>query len=376
MATKFSRIIKHSRYICDFYKKELFSYLDCSKCIQKHHEFSENIVCEEIRLRTNPERNVALPKNYKFKPVNFAGKRILIERTDRGLGDLLTITIAIRELKKNFPSAHVVFRVPSYYKPILENNPYIDGIIGLNEDIKKDIFIPYSNPCPAGVYEHTHNRNIFRSRIDVFCEYLGFSPTDKTPVFCLTNKEKKEGQEFFRKRGLSDKKKIGIALAAGEIWVNWTRKGNLELIKLLIKKGYVPVIFTMESQEPMNIKGAIDIHGESIRCSASIFNYCNIAITQDGGMLHMAAALGIPQICLLGPTDPKYRVAMYKGGHWIVKHEEICPLGYDNDAFCWYYPLCSVDKQHPDGKTDIIPPCLMAIEAKEVFKKIEEILNG
>ena len=269
--------------------------------------------------------------------------------------------------------------MPQHYRPLLENNLYIDDIIGLNEDVKKDIFISYSNLCPAGVYEHHHNRSIFKSRIDIFCEYLGFNPIDKTPVFCLKDEEIKQGVEFFSNLGVqkkpSVKKKVGIALSAAEIWVSWTREGNLDLIKLLVKKGYVPVIFTMESQSPVNIEGVINVHGKPIREMASIFKDCDIAVTQDGGMMHMAAALGIPQICLLGPTDPKYRVAMYKDAHWIVKHKGICPLKYDNNKFCWYYSKCTVDEQNPNGKTDVIPPCLKKIKAKDVFKKIKEVLN-
>lgn len=367
--TKLSEITK--QYICDFHKKELFSHIDCLKCNQPHHNFPKCIACNHIKLKTDPIHNVVLPKDYKFEPLNFEGKRLLIERTDRGLGDLLTITVAVKELKRQFPSVYVIFKVPRHYRPVLENNPDIDKIINLDEDIENDVFVSYSKPCPAGVYEHYHNRDIFKSRVDIFCEHLGFSTTDKTPVFCLRDKEKEEGRDFFRK---CTKKKVGVALAAGEIWVSWTRKGNLELIKLLIKKGYVPVVFTMDSQEPVNIEGAIDVHGKPIRYMAAIFNCCDIAITQDGGMLHLAAALGVPQICLFGPTNPKCRITMYKRGYFIVRHKGICPLKYGDDKFCWYYNECTVDKQYPQGRTDIIPPCLKAIEAKTVLEKIEEII--
>lgn len=343
-----------------------------SKCMEM---ITPQAVLEKVKkiLKRNNSIITKLPEDHKF---NFEGKRLLIERTDRGLGDLLTITVVVRELKKQFPSCYVIFKVPSYYKPILENNPYIDDIIGLGENIEKDIFVSYSRPCPAGVYEHYHNRSIFKSRIDIFCEYLGFNPTDKTPVFHLRDEEIKQGMEFFEKYGASSKKKVGIALVAGEIWVSWTREGNLELIKLLIKKGYVPVIFTMESQEPMNIKGAIDVHNEPIRKMASIFKNCDVAITQDGGMSHLAGALKIPQIGLFGPTNPKYRISMYDKAHWIVSHKDICPLGYDNDKFCWYYSECTVSKDCPNGRTDVIPSCLRAIKAKEVLGKIEEVFNA
>ncbi len=316
-------------------------------------------------------KGILVKKPKRYSRVDYTGKTILIERIDKGLGDILTITVGIKELKRQFPSCYVIFKVPAHYKPLLENNPYIDEIIDLEEEAEKDIFVSYSRLCPAGVYEHHHNRNIFKSRVDIFCDHLGFKPKDKTPVFCLTDKEIKQGAKFLKKA--AKKKKVGIALSAAEIWVSWTREGNLSLIKLLIKKGYVPVVFTMKNQSPVKIKGAINVHGQSIRKMAAIYKNCDIAVTQDGGMLHMAAALGVPQVCLLGPTDPKYRVSMYKDAHWIVKHKKICPLKYDDHNFCWYYSECTVDKQYPQGNTEIIPPCLKAIKAEDVLKKIEII---
>ena len=393
MVNKTNNILEHfCQYLCDFHKKELRSHLDCLNCSQPHQEFSIYISCIHIKSKIDPKSNVILLKNFELefgdfvkrdsggdkysnsKPFTFEGKKILIERTGGGLGDLLTITVAIKELKRRFPSAYIIFKVSPQYKPVLEHNPYIDDIIDLDQNIERDIFISYSDPCPAGMYESSHNRNIFKSRIDIFSEYLGLSPKDKTPVFCLTDEEKNQGLKFFEECGALAKKRIGIAMFAAEIWKSWTREGNLKLINMLVERNYVPVVFTMQSQEMVNIKGVIDVHDEPIRKVASILKYCDIIITQDGGMLHLAGALEVPQICLLGPTDPKYRVKMYKGGHWIVRHNGICPLKYNDNKFCWYYSQCTVDEHHKDGRTDIVPPCLKAIKAEEVLHKIEKII--
>lgn len=394
MVNKTNNILEHfCQYFCDFHKKELHSHLDCLNCSQPHQEFPIYISCVHIKSKIDSKNNVILLRNFELefggfvkgdsdngkyskpKPFTFEGKKILIERTGGGLGDLLTITVAVKELKRKFPSVYVIFKVSPQYKPVLEHNPYIDSIIELDHNIERDICISYSDPCPAGMYESSHNRNIFKSRIDIFSEYLGLSPKDKKPIFCLTDEEKNQGLKFFEECGALARKKIGIAMTAAEIWKSWTREGNLKLISMLVEKGYVPVVFTMQSQEPVNnIKGVINVHNEPIRKVASILKCCDIAITQDGGMLHLAAALEVPQICLLGPTDPKYRVRMYKGGYWIVRHNEVCPLKYNNDKFCWYYSECTVNEEYKNGRTDIVPPCLKAITAEEVLKKIERII--
>ena len=60
-------------------------------------------------------------------------KRILLSRTDR-MGDLILTTSVIEVVREYFPDAYICFLASSKLMPIIKDNPYIDGIVGLDKD--------------------------------------------------------------------------------------------------------------------------------------------------------------------------------------------------------------------------------------------------
>lgn len=66
--------------------------------------------------------------------------KILIVRTDR-IGDVVLTLPLAGVLKKYFPGSKISFLVRSYTKPIVENNPWIDEVITINQNNgKAEIF--------------------------------------------------------------------------------------------------------------------------------------------------------------------------------------------------------------------------------------------
>ena len=64
-------------------------------------------------------------------------KRILIVRTDR-VGDVVTITPVIRELRRTFPDAYIATLTQTNTSEIFLNNQHLDEI--LIDDLKKNTF--------------------------------------------------------------------------------------------------------------------------------------------------------------------------------------------------------------------------------------------
>ena len=360
---------KHVIFWCDYFKKDLFRYQDCLNCPMPHEVFSEYISCRHIVWKHKREVNTILPKDpSKFPPFDLDNKTVLIYRGGGGLGDLLMITVAVKLLKEEFPSSTIIFQVAPQYIPVLENNPYIDKIIDLKTEIKTDFKIDFSNPCPAASYEAEHNPKIKKHRIDLFCEWVRIKPEGDNPVFVLTEDELAEGKEFLEWEDFSvNAWRVGIALRAGEAWRSWPMNFNLELIDLLLKNDITPVVFDNDSRMAVNKEGVANVCGKPIRFAASVLKFCDLLVTPDGGLAHLAGALDVPILGLFGPTDPMYRISTYENAYWIVKHEKICPYGYKDNSFDWYYPKCVGTKDYPI--------CLRAIKPEEVMEKIKEILK-
>jgi len=332
-----------------------------------HQVFPEYISCPHIVWKHKREINTILPKDPSmYPPFDLDNKTVLIYRGGGGLGDLLMITVAVKLLKQTYPTSTLIFQVAPQYMPVLENNPYIDKIIDLKTKIKTDFKIDFSNPCPAASYEVKHNPKIKKHRIDLFCEWVKVKPEEKdNPVFVFTEDELIEAYKFLQKQNASEMWKVGIALRAGEVWRSWPINYNLQLIDLLLQNNITPVIFDNEEKMAINKKSVINICGKSIRFAASILKFCDLLVTPDGGLAHLAGALDVPILGLFGPTDPIYRISTYKAT-WIVKPES-CPY---KKMPCWYYPpkYC--------GGTEKEPICLRVIKPEEVFYEIRNRLRS
>jgi len=63
----------------------------------------------------------------------------------------------------------------------------------------------------------------------------------------------------------------------------------------------------------------IDATGQTrLRQLSALLMRCRLAITNDSGPMHLAAALGVPIVAIFGPTDPR-RVGPYGEGHRVIR---------------------------------------------------------
>ncbi len=329
---------KPLRHWCKYYGSEILRYEDCFACPHPHQVFSNYISCHNITNKYDRTVNIILPKDSFGTPaIDFDNKTILIHRGGGGLGDLLMITIAVKALKRKYPNSTIIFQAAPQYIPVLENNIYINKVIGLNTDLKSDIKIDLSNPCPAMNYEARHSPEIKKHRIDIFCDFFQITSTNKKPVFVLTQDEVKYAKEFLYQRGFLGKKKIGIALRSNELKRDWPRQYNLQLIDLLIKNGFSPVIFDAEADNAVYKNNVLNICGLNIRFVASILNFCNLLICPDCGLAHLAGALDIKILGLFGPTVPELRLSTYNAD-WIWLKDACKKKGM---SWLWEIFLCT-----------------------------------
>ncbi len=71
-----------------------------------------------------------MTKSIDLKP----GERILVSRTDR-IGDLTLAIPVMESLKARYPECHVDAIASDYAAPVLENNPSIDNVISVNNNL-------------------------------------------------------------------------------------------------------------------------------------------------------------------------------------------------------------------------------------------------
>ena len=107
---------------------------------------------------------------------------------------------------------------------------------------------------------------------------------------------------------------------------------------------------------------AINYSGKtSIEKLIGILTKCKVVITNEGGMLHMAAGLGIKTVSIFGPVDEATYGPYPKSANHIILSKKDVPCRPCYKKF--KYNDCSERR------------CLDAITVDEVFQAAEEVLK-
>jgi len=150
---------------------------------------------------------------------------------------------------------------------------------------------------------------------------IGIQPKSYNLELILSQTAKRKSGDILREHGISDKDLIiGIAAGAGASWgqdaslKHWPAISFGKLADRLINDLGAKVILLGDASEehisdmiisamhnrPINLTGKTDLEELS-----AVINNLSILVTNDGGPLHMAAALGKKTLSFFGPVDPK-----------------------------------------------------------------------
>ncbi|MBI4708394.1 MAG: glycosyltransferase family 9 protein [Candidatus Omnitrophica bacterium] len=167
---------------------------------------------------------------------------------------------------------------------------------------------------------------------------------------------------------------VGIAPGAGASWgkdakfKHWpaikyaqlAEKLSLDLgakIVILGDSSDMPIgemIFGMMKNKPLDLTGKT-----SLGDFAAAIKNLNILVTNDGGPLHVAVALGINTVSLFGPVDDlTYGPYPASSKHVVIKKDLACRPCYKN----FRMPLCQFDRE-----------CIKSIEVDDVFTMIRRM---
>lgn len=192
---------------------------------------------------------------------------------------------------------------------------------------------------------------------------LNESPLLKVPDF------------FSFKNEFNTKKKnvhnLKIAIFPGSVWATkkWTTAGYTELCKLLIQNKYEVHLLGGPSEKNLCEEIASKAAGaQVIAGSLSITETINqlvdydVVVSNDSAPTHMAAYKDVPVITIFGPTTLSQGFRPWSNKALVVENKSLdcrpcgkhghhqCPLGHHN--------------------------CMKLIEAQEVFKKVQDVLNS
>jgi lipopolysaccharide heptosyltransferase II len=131
--------------------------------------------------------------------------------------------------------------------------------------------------------------------------------------------------------------------------------------KIIIIGDFKEVGITKEVISGMSHK-AIDFSGETtIGELSALISKMKLVVANDGGPLHMAAALGLKTLSMFGPVDDKiYGPYPPEAKHIVIKNDISCRPCYKN----FRYPVCNNNHK-----------CLEDITVDQVYEGVKNLLS-
>lgn len=315
-----------------------------------------------------------LEEPFKIEKVISAGKDIstgtqdpiiMVRRNSTGWGDLMMATTGIEALKVKYPTKKIHVAVPEELMCVLENNPYVDEVVPFSAPVNyKRYFLVADITTPCSRYEVTRLRAgkpVEKNRVEIYAEALGVREyiPNLRPKYYVSEEETLKAKEFFKKDYFNpNKKTIALVHDSAEIYRSWPH--NKELVSLLRETCNIVLV----TKDKTTIEGSISTYGSSLREAAAIVSLCDLVVTPDTGVLHLAAALGIPTVALFGPIDYKARCKGYKNTT-VVKSDMPCSPCWRNGS----------TKCKQTNQVACYSKCLENIPAAKVLSIIQQKLQ-
>ena len=246
------------------------------------------------------------PKGKKGSTISFLRRknksRVCVVRSVGGIGDVLMITPALRELKRRYPNSELTFAVDrhttagDHYYELVKNAPFIDNIVDARhvQHSSYDHTIDISAVCIP--YERTDLPA--RNRIDLFAEHLGITHfSNKVPFLQLSAEEVSSAKDELGSFYNSDYKYVMLSVGSMEGKRSWAQSQDEkwpELVEaILARRPNTRFILNDFMNKVPSLRNKPHVHvvnTSSIRHLAAFISLCDHFVGPDSGPMHIAGA--------------------------------------------------------------------------------------
>lgn len=282
--------------------------------------------------------------------------KILIIRLS-SLGDILLTTPVIRALKNKYSSSQIDFLVKQVYSDVIRFNPNINQVFSFDakgEIIKKlkqnryDIVIDLQNNLRSRRITSRLNSSIFRFHKLTLKKFLlvhfkmNLLKNSKTiteryaeafPNLQLDDK----GLEIFipdniesKLNKIDFKEIIGFCPGSKHFTKRWPIEYFINLGNKLTEQGLSIVIFGGKDDKEICFKISSQIpnsinlqNDDDILQIAKDMKKCKLIISNDSGLMHTAAAVGVPVVALFGSSVKEFGFVPYRVKNLVIENKSL-----------------------------------------------------
>jgi ADP-heptose:LPS heptosyltransferase len=343
-----------------------------------------------------------------------SARRILALRLDR-IGDLIMTLPALVELRRLAPEAEIELGVGSWNEEIarglsvvdrvrvidapwaawgkraswtaaaraMRSKPRPDLVIDFQGDVRVILLMAFTRaPLRAGFSETggghllTHrgewdeSKSWYRQNVDLLqAVYPAASfPKVVEPFNFLSPEDRRNGRELLGNIGLETPSRplIGIHPSAGRAIKQWEVEKLAALADRLVDATSATVLLTggpsdgdLVEAVAGRTKGATHrlVTDAGVRTFAALVEQLDLFVTGDTGPMHIAHAVGAPNLAIFGPSDPvRYGPERDEGKRVVMRQPLYCS------------PCNMIRKPPPECARRPAPECLERIRVDEVVE--------
>lgn len=337
------------------------------------------------------------------------------------MGDIILTLPVVEPLKEKYPDSEIFFLCKEKYKSLLLDHPRIDrviefdtqgvhkGISGLTRLIKElktlqlDVILDLhsnlrsfiiTNLVPAKTKIKYNKRWSARflmvyfkpfkvkskHTLDCYMESLpklGIKYEKKLLRFYLNENDEVWADRFLCKNGWNGER-ILLGVAPGARWETkkWDKEKFAGAVEMLSRRFPLDVVLfgdkndtdaiswiseeLSKKRESKRSPGVIQVIDLPFNQVAGVLQMCDVLVTNDSGLMHLASFLRVPVVAVFGPTHPKLGFS---------------PLGRDSVVIT-VNEKCSPCSLHGKRKCHVKERyCMDRISPEEVAEKASEFLN-
>jgi len=223
------------------------------------------------------------------------------------------------------------------------------------------------------------NDNVHNVQTNIkLCEALvGKKFNEEPPLeFPIPKNKKQFALNYLDKIGIKENELVigfhpGCATLKNHIKRRWEPEKFAELGKILIEKHSTRILIfggPDEKKLKNNISSLIGskkvdvVNAENLTKSSATIKRCSVFVTNDSSQMHIAAALGLKVVAIIGPTNQHY---IYP---WQTEHQ-IVSLNLDCSPCFFYSP-----KPLNCNRTDVKFKCIKELTVEMVYNSVTKFL--
>ena len=243
-------------------------------------------------------------------------------------------SVALRTKRYRFDSCYIL--------PLSFSSAAISFLSGIPKRIG------YDSECRGWLLtkRFPYRKKDFRSRhlLQGYCRLLGEGAVPEDQVVKLTEAELATADKWLVKKDIRIKP---IGLGPGATYgpaKRWPEEKWIELGKILAGRGWRMLIFGSAAEADLCRRIAAAIGGGAVSCagetdlrqSAALLSRCRFFVSNDTGVMHLAAAVGTTVVALFGSTNPDW-TRPWGSGHVVIYQKEPCSPCYGRTCRYGHY---------------------------------------